>query len=77
MMQKPTYVPGQEVSLPVDTWQGLALILWAEDEELSRYLLDEIAETKSGMHTVYGLTWNEISSIVMACSKCIAAFMED
>lgn len=57
---KPTYDPGIDVTLDVDRWCGLALMVDKADHDLAEYILDEIAN-KNGDHTIYGMTPTELA----------------
>ena len=72
----PTYIRGYDITLPIDHWYGLSCILGTNDQSLAQYIADEIAGEEHGLHTIYGLTSQEIGQITTQLTLMIAAIAE-
>lgn len=59
---RPSYNPGTNVTLDVDRWCGLALMVDRFDHDLAEYILDEIANKKDD-HTIFGMTMAELAPL--------------
>lgn len=72
----PTYIRGYDVTLPIDHWYGVSCILGTSDQGLAQYIADEIAGSEHGMHTIYGLTAQEIGQIASQLALMMSAIAD-
>ena len=60
----PVYNPGFNIELHEEQWEAVAHALLVCDEELGRYIMDEIATSGAEERlTVYGLVHDELNTI--------------
>ena len=59
---------GVNMTLSCADWWAIAHIIYQEDEALTYYILDEIAECDETL-TIYGLTQDEVNGIKTAFEK--------
>lgn len=62
-MKKPEFEPGVNITLYSVIWDAVAILTWQEDEELAKFIFDQIADEEKTI-TIYGLTREEVRTIL-------------
>lgn len=67
--KKPVYITGINLTLRREIWDAIAIMAWDYDEDVAKFIFDEVSANPAGAVTIYGLTREEINTMMRALKE--------